>query len=752
MKTIKLILILLIIGFNLIELNAQNSIRDSLENQLKKHKTEDTIRINLLTAIAYEQDDIDTLFIYATEAEKLSKKLKYSKGEAISYHLIGAYYQFTDNLPKAIEFYKKSTKLNEKINNSEALSNSMLSLAIVYLYQSNYYVSLEFHHKVLKIAFKNKNNSKISACYNNIGMIYQELSENNKAIEFYKKSIKIDKVLADSFNIANTYSNIGTIYFEQANYKQAYAYYQRAMKIHEKFDNKYALAIGLGNIGTVYYKLGKYTDALDYLEKALKYGFEKVDCKTFYYMGAVKQEQKKYSKALEHTIKSFKIAKKHKLLLEQKDANEQLAKIYTQTSDYKMAYESYFLFKVLNDSIFNKKNIQKITGLQYQYEFDKEKLAIEAEQKKKDALQVEKSKLQKYIRNSFITAFVVMVLVALLILRGFIQKRKANSILAEQKMKILQQAENLKLINQKLEELDQLKQGMTGMLVHDLKNPISTILSLSQNKEISSASKQMLNMVSNILDVQKYEKTEMQIDTKPASLYKLSFHAIADVRLLAEQKKVEIKNNITTNTFIETDSEISNRIFINLLTNAIKYSPENGTVTINCEKDIKNNNFIKISITDNGIGIEKNKLNTVFNKFAQIMAKKSGQAFSTGLGLTFCKMAIEAHKGTISIYSVPNIETTFSFTLPLADNSYFDEVIPIISIESEKIQLNEQEKEYLMQFIEEYRKYEIYDIIPIRKISESIDENFSDNVKKWKNKIQKIIYNTNETEYNSLIL
>ncbi len=90
-SNLRLTIVLLIFSFFLLQLNAQTPEIDSLENLLLIHTEEDTIRVNLLNEMAYEQNTIDSLFIFAKKAEKIAKKIHYIKGKAVCYHLIGVY-------------------------------------------------------------------------------------------------------------------------------------------------------------------------------------------------------------------------------------------------------------------------------------------------------------------------------------------------------------------------------------------------------------------------------------------------------------------------------------------------------------------------------------------------------------------------------------------------------------------------------------------------------------------------------------
>ncbi|MCK5171245.1 MAG: hypothetical protein KAQ75_15310, partial [Bacteroidales bacterium] len=116
-------------------------------------------------------------------------------------------------------------------------------------------------------------------------------------------------------------------------------------------------------------------------------------------------------------------------------------------------------------------NIKKITGLEYQYEYEKEKKATELEQQKKDAIQLEEVKRQKAVRDSFIVGFILMALLVFIIFYNFLQKRKANRILAEQKEKIEED-------NKSLKELNSTKDKFFSIIAHDLRGPLVAFIPL----------------------------------------------------------------------------------------------------------------------------------------------------------------------------------------------------------------------------------------------------------------------------------
>ncbi|RLD78045.1 MAG: hypothetical protein DRJ07_13795 [Bacteroidetes bacterium] len=244
--------------------------------------------------------------------------------------------------------------------------------------------------------------------------------------------------------------------------------------------------------------------------------------------------------------------------------------------------------------------------------------------------------------------------------------------ISQQKEEITAQAEELRTTNDKLLEIDQFKESLIHMIAHDLKNPLNIIYSLpdmlSPGDDINimkRAASQMLHLITNMLDVQKYENSTMKLNSTDLILTEIVTEAINQTNYLYSEKEIQLINNINTELKIFADREIIERVFVNLLTNAVKFTPKNGKITVDASIGV--DGMVQVSVKDTGIGISKEMLENIFNKFAQIIAKKSGQASSTGLGLAFCKVAVEAHKGEIWAESTTNEGATFYFTLPIAE-------------------------------------------------------------------------------------
>jgi len=333
-----------------------------------------------------------------------------------------------------------------------------------------------------------------------------------------------------------------------------------------------------------------------------------------------------------------------------------------------------------------------------------------------------------------------------------------NEELEQQKEEILTQAEQLQDAYDKLQKVDQFKKGMTSMIVHDLKNPLNLIINASKsgNKDnqisiMQQSGKQMLNMVLNILDLDKYENMKMALDIKDKRFILITKNAIKQIQFLSEQKNILIKNKIDQNLVTKVDDEITERILVNLLTNALKYTPLNGSITLSSKPTSEN--FAQIAVTDTGEGIPKEKMQLVFQKFGQIIAKKSSGVRSTGLGLTFCKLAVEAHGGEIGVISEIGKGTTFWFTLQLSQKKHvtLKSVEKEEEIEQEIIIFTEAERNILEPIINRLNEFSVYETGDIEEIVAELKQNESENIQKWIKLIYASLVSLNESKYLELL-
>jgi two-component system, OmpR family, phosphate regulon sensor histidine kinase PhoR len=227
----------------------------------------------------------------------------------------------------------------------------------------------------------------------------------------------------------------------------------------------------------------------------------------------------------------------------------------------------------------------------------------------------------------------------------------------------------------KIEELDRQRQEMIGMVVHDLRSPLTSIQGFAElmvadakgeQKEfldiIKSESQRMKRMTDVFLDVVKLENERFELFLRTVNVAESLRYAVAAVSYQAAQKSIVIA--VKAPPFLEAhlDADLISRLIVNLLTNAIKYSPEKTRITATLQQE---DSKVRLEIRDEGYGMTEEQCKTLFQKYQRTDQVKEKRIAGTGLGLYLVKLICTAHGGDITVHSKPNEGTTFSVVLPL---------------------------------------------------------------------------------------
>ncbi|OJJ16152.1 hypothetical protein BKI52_35895 [marine bacterium AO1-C] len=313
---------------------------------------------------------------------------------------------------------------------------------------------------------------------------------------------------------------------------------------------------------------------------------------------------------------------------------------------------------------------------------------------------------------------------------------------------------------QQLKELNEYQQKLTRMLVHDLKTPLSNILSLteghleeSKSKQIYEASQHMLRLTLDMLEVQKMKHLYFQPTLLPQNLPNLIEGAIHQVLGIARNKNISITLEGAVDDVL-ADDQLTQRTLINLLDNAIKFSPQNSNISIQIDQESKDSStpsFAKISITDQGVGIPLNEQSKIFDQFYQVQSPQAQQG--TGLGLSFCKMAIEAQGGKIGLSSALKQQgNSFWFTLPThPQTSIASTTMTSYTTTRKTLVLTPEDRHSLEPWKAKLRQYEVYQLSKIKAILKTMAFAQDSNCFQWKLDIEQALYATNQAKYSQLL-
>jgi len=239
-------------------------------------------------------------------------------------------------------------------------------------------------------------------------------------------------------------------------------------------------------------------------------------------------------------------------------------------------------------------------------------------------------------------------------------------------------------------ELAQMRDDLSSMIVHDLRSPLTAVTTglkllrdivpqenalrpvIDSTADTSQrAIRKLLSRVDSLLDISRMESGQLNLDTEPTELATLADSVCAQLSPLAQDLEVTLLSQIDQHTpLLNIDSDKVERVIQNLVDNALKFCPSNGSVTIRASAPEAR--FVRVEVVDTGPGVPEDYKAKLFERFVQVKGRR-GARRGIGLGLTFCRMVVEAHNGRIWIEDNPGGGSIFAFTLPVADMKRFDE-------------------------------------------------------------------------------
>ncbi len=711
---------------------------------------------NAIGSIWAIKHNYDSAMYYSTKGMKIHERLKNEPGIAKSLNSLGLIELQKDNLEPAKKYLLSAVEKGVELNDSTLLSKAYNNLGLLFKRKNNYDSALYYYHESLKIKEQLNDLSGIGSTTSNIGLIYEDISEFDLALKYFNQSIIIRRQNKDRYGEAIVLNNFGLVYESQGDFNKALRFYKKSLSVMVELGKQARIATLYNNLGSVSVKLKDYKNAFEYLTRGLeinrKLGNKRgqihtlLDLAKFYenlnvYQNAVIQ----YNQALELSLTIEDFALKSEIY-------EGLYNSYQMLNRYDSALYFYKKYTLLNDTIFNTYSKRNVERLEINYQ------TLKNEKENQDLIRQNQVKEEK-LKRLFLGAGILLVILASIIvftLLSFKSRQKLEKtyqLVLEQRNDIQTQSHELENAYRKLQEFSNFKEELTSMIVHDLKNPLNIILNVSRIKNypdrdqvILQSGKQMLNLVMNILDVYKYEGKTLGLEKSEQFINPLIDKVRTDMGFLLSEKSIRIKTHIDYDFKVKLDAEAIERVVVNFFTNAIKFSPTGSTIQINTEP-LKDNRF-RFHVIDQGEGISGDNISQIFNKFEQREKRKLGYSGSTGIGLTYCKMAIEEHGGIIGVESELGKGADFYFELEYVETK----ISELIDSDGKGtyLLLSRENRRILYPHIMSLQEKDIYEVTEIRRILKMIDKENKELIT-FCNLIENSVLNCNQVMFDELL-
>jgi signal transduction histidine kinase len=539
--------------------------------------------------------------------------------------------------------------------------------------------SLDYARRALKSFSEMENKKGIAEAYKNIGNVYRTLRKSEEALEHYRKSLDILQALGDKKHLVPLFIYIGNVYHEARRYEKAMDYYQKSRAIVEKLNWRMAQAGVLYSIATLYADKGEdLARALDYGKKALdickETGQKRNITILLCHMGKCHRKLKQYKKAFDYLDRALDIAIESKNKDITGNIYEELYHIYVETESYNKAYEYFDKVEDINDEILTKKRLISIPQLWLRLKTEKNEKEI---QQLTFEYYIQESKLrrQELVRKLLIAAVLLGFMLVLSVVFYYRYRVKKGA------------ARLLKESEKKLQAMNTAKDKLFSIIAHDLESPLNGLLLSSayleknydamKEEEIKDSlhhihenTSYMARLLENLLVWAVSQLGKLEVEPETLDLQRLTEETIELMISSAREKNIRLMSHINENTLVCADKRMVETIMRNLVTNAVKYSSSGGKVDISSRP---NGNFIEIAVSDTGVGIPANTLDTLFQLGNHNSTRGTAGERGVGLGMFLCKEFVEKHRGTIRVEShsnksseshEPTPGTRVVFTLP----------------------------------------------------------------------------------------
>jgi len=596
--------------------------------------------------IAYYSGDQEQALVYAEQALKYARKYNYKMQQITALNFLGNIYENYNETETALNYANQSLELAEEVGSKKDIGIALYTIALLQMDVGNERLAKKDMLRALK-TFQELENQRF------VAIIYQGLSTitiGEEAKEYANEALAVFNETGNVNGQAHALGRLGTVFYEEEKFEEALSTWQKASNLHNSLGFSYGVASVKSNIGLLLTEMDRFEEALDYLQasKEIATSVEMEDILITTYRG--------------------------------------LANYHAYKSNPDAVQQSIDSLMSIKDTLQSKerKNLMIQTESKYQLKEKESKLA-------QQELVLSRQKKQ---RNLILLGALVAILSLLIFLQFLRNKQKIR----QQESALALKLEKTKA--QQLQELDTLKSNFFTNISHEFRTPLTLILGpLEQMRDgtFTNDKQQYFDMmyrngrrleglINQLLDLSKLESKTMQIKAETGNIVEFISQLAGSMESWAAHKQINYQLELPDEAiWVKFDKDKIEKILVNLLSNALKFTPPNKTVSLQLEKQSRTRQEeIIIKIKDSGIGISEEEKKRVFERFYHI-DESPDDTVSSGIGLALVKELVELHQGKIEVESELGRGTTFTVLLPLQEaNEAIEESKKLIESSLEK--------------------------------------------------------------------
>lgn len=579
---------------------------------------------------------------------------------------------------QALEIINEAFEIFESELESDELKHVLLGTrGKIFSSLDRNYEALADYYEVIRIIEGDEEQRRNKAVLNNmIGLILNDQDEYEEALERFTIAYNINRELNSVHNLSTNLNNLALALAGMGKTEQAIDTLFAAIAFNTEYDLKHAVIQNKFNLAVNFIKKGDYINAIDIGREGLKLSEElNFPFGMLYHNSVISRayfNNGNYDTALGHALDAYELSSLFGVRQIMSDVTELIYKIYADKGETEQALAYLEIHHELKLELKENVRSAQISELRAQYNMEQKEAEFQLLQQNL-AIQESLNASQRQI-NAIL--FITMIIVTGFLLYTFKNQRRLRLLLSA----LEDQKNDIQKKNKALEKLNSDRDALIGVIVHDLKNPLSSISGLvevmsmneldEENRSLLSmidiSSKKMQRLVNNLLDIKKVERSDIQTEFKEISTREIVEDSMSAFRMMAARKLIIIQEDVD-DFIVKTYPDYVSRIIDNLISNAIKFSNLGSKVSLTIKK--ATDNFWEIIVDDEGIGIPEKEKEKLFQMFSQISNKPTGGESSTGIGLYTVALLTSKLNGTIFLEDKKNQGSRFVCRLPFSTSN-----------------------------------------------------------------------------------
>lgn len=625
-----------------------------------------------------------------------------------------------------IYYAQKAYALGEQLNVSIGLAKPLNFIGVARNYQGKRLEAFDAYDNALRIASQQNDSVQIAYTNNNLGRLFFEQGLLSRSYDYFLRAQALFENINDSSGLAYTYQSLANLYKLQQDNAKAESNYLKAYRIRMRGESTRDIMSALVMIGRLYQETGQLDKALHYLHMADSAGhviqdeINLADIKTFIAktqlskglldaadsmclagltvivrmnntrmmpqaymtMGQIKFAKNELAQARKYFKLSMDVATRANELNTKMEVFYWLWKLSLKENDRAGALENQNQYLILKDSLNDLNVARQVERLQFEMD-------IERKEQENELLKVNHARNEAVILQQRLQNITLIVIIGFISILGLVQWRNSkkrreindmlerqNQFIRSQREEIVDQNQKLFKHNRQLSDINHEKDTLMSIVAHDLKAPLNRIKGIADIMELEgglttdqqeyihmtkNATQAGLDLIKDLLDVHMLEENV----TPNYTTFDISAFMLEKVEAftpIATAKQIHLHISRVESESVRLDADYLSRIADNLLSNALKFSPPNGTVEVAAGKTADHFWF---SVRDEGPGFSEGDKQQMFQKFRKLTARPTAGETSNGLGLAIVKTLVDRLKGEIQLNSEDGKGSEFVIRFPL---------------------------------------------------------------------------------------